>query len=60
MNKKNLKNKKKEKINVHEHLEICLKKTTYAHRLLWLEQANEFVRSIRPPRPLRTRKKSPR
>lgn len=41
-----LKNRKRLNIPVHEHLEFCLKKTTYADRLKWLEEANEFVRAV--------------
>ncbi len=37
---------KKKKYEIYEHLEHYVKNTTYAHRLLWLEQANEFVRMI--------------
>ena len=37
-----LKKKKKRNIPVHEHLDVALK-TTYAQRLQWLEEANEFV-----------------
>lgn len=33
-------------IPVYEHLEVTLKKTTYAQRLEWLEEANEFVRML--------------
>ncbi len=35
---------KKKDIPVYEHLEFYLKKTTYADRLQWLEDANEFLR----------------
>ncbi len=38
--------KKKKKYTIYEHLEHYVKKTTYAHRLQWLEEANNFVRSI--------------
>ena len=34
---------KKKKFEVYEHLEHYVRKTTYAHRLLWLQQANEWV-----------------
>jgi len=33
--------------NVHEHLEFWVKNCSYADRLLWLEESNEFVRSLR-------------
>ena len=42
---------KKKKFDVYEHLEHYVKRTTYAHRLQWLEEANEFVRKIRKKRP---------
>lgn len=35
------------KIPIYEHLDFDLKHTTYADRLLWLEQSNEFVRSLK-------------
>ena len=31
---------------VYEHLEHYLKKTTYADRLRWLQEANAFVQDI--------------
>ncbi len=34
---------KKKKYEIYEHLEHNVRKTTYAHRLLWLQQANEWV-----------------
>jgi len=37
---------KKKKYEVYEHLEQHVRNTTYAHRLQWLEEANEFVRMI--------------
>jgi hypothetical protein len=37
---------RKKKFEVYEHLEHYVKKTTYAQRLQWLEDANNFVRSI--------------
>lgn len=43
-NMKRLKPSKKKKYEVWEHLEHTIRNTTYADRLLWLEQANEFVR----------------
>lgn len=33
--------------NIHEHLEFWVKKTSYADRLQWLEEANAFVRSLK-------------
>ena len=50
--KQKIKKIKLTNIPVYEHLEFDLKKTTYADRLLWLEQANEFVRSIKRPWPI--------
>jgi hypothetical protein len=38
---------KGEKIPVWEHLEWTLKKTSYADRLQWLEEANEFARDLK-------------
>ena len=35
---------------VWEHLEFTLKKTTYADRLLWLDQAMDFVLKVRKNR----------
>ena len=43
---KNLRINRK-KIPIYEHLEFDLKHTTYADRLLWLEQANDFLRSLK-------------
>jgi len=37
---------KKKKYEIYEHLEHYVKKTTYAHRLQWLQEANEFVRMV--------------
>ena len=34
-------------IPVYEHLEHYVRKTTYTQRLQWLEDANEFVRSLK-------------
>ncbi len=31
---------------IHEHLAFTLEHTTYADRLRWLEEANEFVRLV--------------
>ncbi len=42
-----IKKSKKIKFAPHEHLEHWVTKTTYAHRLQWLEEANEFVRLLR-------------
>jgi hypothetical protein len=39
-------NRRPKKYEVYEHLEHSVRNTTYADRLLWLEQANEFVRQI--------------
>ena len=40
--KSTLKSKKK-KYEIYEHLEHYVRKTTYAHRLQWLQQANDWV-----------------
>ncbi len=40
------KNKSHQKKYIHEHLDIGLK-CSYAQRLQWLEEANEFVRSLK-------------
>ena len=48
-----LKNKKKLNIQVHEHLEFVVKHTTYADRLRWLEEANEFVRAVEKARKIK-------
>jgi len=32
---------------VWEHLEHTLRKTTYAQRLQWLEEADQFVQTLR-------------
>jgi len=40
-------------IPVYEHLEHHVTKTTYAHRLQWLQEANEFVRQIQKKRPFK-------
>ena len=37
---------KKKKYEIYEHLEHYVRKTTYAHRLAWLQEANEFVRMV--------------
>ncbi len=31
---------------IHEHLAFTLQKTSYADRLMWLQQANDFVRLL--------------
>lgn len=36
-----------EDIPVYEHLAHYVKKTSYAHRLQWLEDANQFVNTLR-------------
>ena len=41
--KQKLKPIRKSDIPVYEHLEHHLRKTTYAHRWQWLQQANDFV-----------------
>ncbi|MBI3601924.1 MAG: hypothetical protein HY209_03420 [Candidatus Omnitrophica bacterium] len=46
---------KKKRFEVYEHLEHYVKKTTYAHRLQWLQDINEFIwlskkKKIIPPR----------
>lgn len=46
---------KKKKFEVYEHLEHYVKKTTYAHRLQWLQEVNDWVyllkkKKIIPPR----------
>jgi len=37
---------KKKKYEIYEHLEHYVRKTTYAHRLQWLQEANDFVHMI--------------
>jgi len=37
---------KKKKYEIYEHLEHYVTKTTYTHRLQWLQDANEWVRMI--------------
>ncbi len=51
-----LKNKKKLNIPVHEHLAFVVKRTTYAQRLQWLEEANEFVRSLQKKKILKKKR----
>ncbi len=41
---------RRKKFEVYEHLEHYVKKTTYAERLQWLEEANNFFRSIQKKR----------
>jgi len=41
-----IKKGKKAKFEPHKHLEHWVKKTTYADRLKWLEEANAFVRLL--------------
>jgi hypothetical protein len=45
--------KKNKKPHIYEHLEHYLKKTTYAHRLQWLQEANEWVRLLEKERIIR-------
>ena len=45
--KQKIKPIKMKDIPVYEHLEHYVKKTTYTHRLQWLEQANAFVRALK-------------
>ena len=52
-----LKQIKLKDIPVYEHLEHSLEKTTYADRLQWLEEANEFVRLIKKAKKFRPKKK---
>jgi len=42
-----IKRRGKTKFEPHEHLEHWVKKTTYAQRLQWLEEANEFVNVLK-------------
>jgi len=39
--------RKKIKYPVHEHLKHWVTKTTYAQRLQWLEEINQFVQTLR-------------
>lgn len=41
-----IKKRKNTKNSVHEHLGFILENTTYADRLSWLEQSQEFVRKV--------------
>ena len=41
--KKNVKSIKLSDIPVYEHPEHHLRNTTYAHRLQWLQEANDWV-----------------
>ena len=38
---------KKKKFEVYEHLEHYVRKTTYTHRLQWLQEVNEWVRLLK-------------
>ena len=38
---------KKKMFEVYEHLEHYVRKTTYAHRLQWLQEANDWVNLLR-------------
>ena len=51
-------NFKKKKYTIWEHLEFSVKKTTYTHRLQWLQEANEWVRLLKKNKiiPLNSRK----
>ena len=46
---------KRKKYEVYEHLEHYVRRTTYAHRLQWLEEANDFVRKIHRKHPISRR-----
>ena len=41
---------KSKKYTIYEHLEHYVKNTTYADRLQWLEDANNFVRKVQKKR----------
>ena len=41
---------KKKKYQIYEHLKHYVRNTTYAHRLQWLEEANNFVRKLQKKR----------
>ena len=43
--------------DIHEHLAFTLEKTTYADRLRWLEEANEFVRLVEKNKKYPSKKK---
>jgi hypothetical protein len=38
---------RKRKFEIYEHLEHYVKKTTYAHRLQWLKEANDWVNLLK-------------
>jgi hypothetical protein len=37
-------------IPIYEHLKHYIKKTTYTHRLQWLQEVNDFARQIQKKR----------
>ena len=45
--KKKVKLFKLNDVPVYKHLEHNVRNTTYAHRLQWLQQANDWVRLLR-------------
>jgi len=45
------------KNEIHEHLAFVLEKTSYADRLRWLEESNEFVRLIEKSKKISRKKK---
>ena len=52
---KPIRRSKNKKYEIYEHLEHYVRKTTYAHRLQWLKEANDWVNllvknKIIPPR----------
>ena len=49
---------KKRKPYIYEHLEHYFEKTTYTHRLQWLQEANEWVRSLKKIKFVSGRKKT--
>jgi len=38
---------KKKKYEIYEHLEHYVRNTTYAHRLQWLQEVNDWVYLLR-------------
>jgi len=38
---------KKKKFGIYEHLEHYVRKTTYTHRLHWLQEVNDWVNSLK-------------
>jgi hypothetical protein len=38
---------KKKKYEIYEHLEHYVRKTTYTHRLQWLQEANDWVNLLK-------------